>query len=106
MKRLVLTCITIGLAILLAAGPASSQRSASVDYDNSRQVRLQGIVTKIDWVNPHAYFYIEVRDAAKTVTNWAIEFGNPIDLERDGWRSSSLRIGEVVTVEGIPVRAG
>jgi hypothetical protein len=67
-------------------------------------VQLKGIVTKIDWVNPHAYCYINVRDSAGTVANWAIEIGNPLDLEKDGWKRTALRIGDIVTVDGILAR--
>jgi Family of unknown function (DUF6152) len=93
------------LGVLLAALPAFAQRPASATYDNSRQVKLQGVVTRIDWVNPNAFFFIDVKDAAGTIANWAIQFGNPIELERDGWKRSALHIGDAVTVEGIPARS-
>src|SRR5262249_12931852 len=73
-------------------------------YDTARTVKLKGAVTRIDWVNPRAFLFIDVRDSNGTVTNWAIQFGNPLDLERDGWKRSSLHIGDVVTVEGSPLR--
>jgi hypothetical protein len=81
-----------------------AQRSFSTAYDSSRQVALQGVVTRIDWVNPNAFFFVDVRDASGTVTNWAVEFGNPLELERDGWKPSALHIGDQVTVDGIPTR--
>jgi hypothetical protein len=96
--------LVLSLGILLITSPASSQRSFSATYDGSRQVRLQGAVTRIDWVNPHAFLFIAVRDAAGTVANWAVEFGNPLELERDGWKRSSLHVGDVVTIEGNPAR--
>jgi hypothetical protein len=68
------------------------------------QVKLQGPVTRIEWANPHAFIFINVRDSSGTVSNWAVEIGNPFDLEKDGWRRSSLHIGDVVTVEVIPAR--
>ena len=96
-------CVTLALgAALLAAVPVFSQQSFSATYDRNRQVKLQGTVTRIDWVNPHAFFFIDVRDATGTVTNWAVEFGRPLDLERNGWKWNSLRIGDAVTVEGVP----
>src|SRR6266516_239544 len=99
-----LDVLAVGLGILLAATPVAAQHSFSATYDSDRQVKLQGPVTRIDWVNPHAFFFIDVRDAAGIVTNWAVEFGNPLDLERDGWKRSTLHIGDVATVEGIPAR--
>jgi hypothetical protein len=84
---------------------AFSQPSFSATYDRSRQVKVQGAVTRIEWVNPHAFIFIDVRDAAGTTTNWAVEIGNPLDLERDGWKRNALRIGDVVIVEGLPARS-
>ena len=104
MRHMVSSVVTAGLGVLLAVMPVSSQRNVSATYDSSRQVKLQGVVTRIDWVNPNAFFFIDVKDAAGTVMNWAVQFGNPIELERDGWKSSALHVGDAVTVEGIPAR--
>src|SRR5437762_419156 len=104
MKHTVLSVAKIVLTVLLAAIPSFSQQSLSATYDNGRQVKLQGPVTRIDWVNPRAYFFVDVRDAAGTTTNWAVEFGNPLELERDGWKRGALHIGDLVTVEGAPAR--
>lgn len=92
--------LVFGLAIatLRAQGPASST------YDRERKLKLEGSVTRLEWVNPRAFVFLDVRDAAGTVTNWAVEIGNPLDLEKDGWKGSTLRVGDVVTVEGIPAR--
>jgi Family of unknown function (DUF6152) len=87
------------LAVLMAACPAFGQNGFSANYDSARQLTLKGIVTEIDWVNPHAYFYINAGDA-----NWAIEFGNPLDLEKNGWKPTSLRIGDIVSVDAFPAR--
>src|SRR3989304_427851 len=88
--------------LIPAAAPAPAHHSISATYDSARQVKLQGIVTRIDWVNPHAYIFINVRDTNGTVTNWALEIGNPFDLERDGWKRGTLRIGDTVAIEGNP----
>src|SRR4051794_32677846 len=90
--------------LLLATTVASAQRSYTATYDNDRQVKLEGAVTRIEWVNPHAFFFIDVTDVGGTITNWALEFGNPLDLERDGWKRSTLHIGDIVTVDGVPAR--
>ena len=94
------------MAMVVATAPLSSQPPYSATYDSSRQIKLQGPVTRIDWVNPHAFFFIDVRDATGTITNWAVEFGAPLDLERDGWKRSALKIGDIATVEGVPAREG
>ncbi|PYS02647.1 MAG: hypothetical protein DMG15_28240 [Acidobacteria bacterium] len=92
------------LAILCTAPFLLSQRNFSTTYDSNRQVKLQGIVTRIDWVNPNAFLFIDTKDASGIVTNWAIQFGNPLDLERSGGKRSALHIGDAVTVEGTPAR--
>ena len=90
--------------MLLAVALVSAQPPASATYDRERKVNLQGPVTRIEWANPNAFVFVNVRDAAGVTTNWAVEVGNPLDLERDGWKRSSLKIGDVVAVEGIPAR--
>jgi len=84
------------------AAAAFAQRAAT--YDRERKVTLKGAVTRIEWVNPHAFLFVNVRDAAGTVQNWAVEFGEPLELEKEGWKANALRIGDVVTVDAIPAR--
>jgi hypothetical protein len=103
MKRAVFGFVLLAL-LSLNAPRMFSQRPVSATYDSGRQIRLQGPVTRIDWTNPNAFFFIDVRDATGTVNNWAVQIGNPLDLERDGWKPSVLRIGDTVTVEGTPAR--
>src|SRR5579862_3735202 len=79
-----LKALSLGLGIVLAAIPVAAQRAPSATYDSQRKVKLAGPVTKIDWVNPSAFFFVNVKDATGTVSSWAVEFGNPLDLERDG----------------------
>jgi hypothetical protein len=84
--------------------PAFAQNGFSADYDSARQMALKGVVTKIDWINPHAYFYVDVRDSSGTVTNWGVEVGNPLDLEAQGWKPTALHIGDAVNVDGFLAR--
>jgi hypothetical protein len=93
----------IGVFLLIGAN-ISAQRSFTTAYDPSRKVTLEGVVTKIDWVNPRAFLFINVRDAAGKLANWAVDFGNPLELERNGWKSSSLKVGDTVTVQGVAAR--
>jgi len=90
--------------MLLPAWPAVAQNGFSADYDSARTVTLRGAVTEIDWVNPHAYARINVRDKNGTIENWAVEIGNPLDLEKDGWKRDALHVGDVITVDGILAR--
>ena len=98
-NRIVVTALAafIAIATLHAQGPDAL-------YDRGRKVTLEGPVTRLEWVNPRAFAFIDVRDAAGTVTNWAIEIGNPLDLERDGWKRSTLHLGDLVAVEGTPAQ--
>jgi hypothetical protein len=91
------------LIILVSAG-AWAQQTSPATYDTDHKVKLQGSVTRIDWTNPRAYIFVNVKDAAGLVANWAIEIGNPLELEKAGWKSSALHIGDVVTVDGSPAR--
>jgi len=104
MKREKMQWLASSLGIVLSLAPVCAQQAPSAAYDGDRKVKLAGVVTRIDWVNPGAFFFLNVRDSGGTIANWAVEFGNPLDLERDGWKSSSLRIGDAVTVEGLPAR--
>ncbi len=88
--------------LLLIASPLMAQHAAT--YDGQRRITLKGAVTRIDWVNPEAFVFLNVRDAAGTVINWAVEVGNPLELERDGWKRTSVHTGDALTVEGIPAR--
>src|SRR5262245_16780325 len=104
MKRWLFCVAAVALASLSVC-PVYSQRPFSASYDANRQVKLQGVVTRIDWVTPNAFFFIDVRDATGTIANWAIDIGNPLELERDGWKRSTLRIGDTVAIDGIPARS-
>src|SRR5271170_2953618 len=96
--------ILLFLASVLFLATSWAQRAPTSTYDSDRKVKLAGVVTRIDWVNPGAFFFVNVRDSSGTIANWAVEFGNPLDLEKDGWKPSSLHIGDTVTVEGFPAR--
>ena len=89
---------------LLLIAVVFAQRQPSTVYDIDRQVKLQGPVTRVEWVNPHAFLFVNVRDAEGSVTNWAVEFGEPLELERQGWKANTVRIGDVVAIDANPAR--
>jgi hypothetical protein len=91
----------------LASGAALAHHSFSAEFDAAKPIKLTGIVTKVEWTNPHVWFYINVKDAATgEVTNWGAEMGPPHGLQRSGWRRETLKIGEEVTVDGFMARNG
>jgi Family of unknown function (DUF6152) len=97
----------IAIGVLLTATSALAHHSFSSEYDSKQPVTLKGLVTKVEWQNPHAYFYINVKDEATgAVTNWALEMGAPSGLQRQGWTRNTLQVGDLVTVEGTRARNG
>src|SRR6478609_1955165 len=97
-------------AVLLSIGaalPSVAHHSFAAEYDATKPIKLTGKVTKLEWQNPHTYFYIDVKDAKTTeVANWAVELGSPNSLMRLGWSRKSMKIDDVVTVEGSLAKDG
>jgi hypothetical protein len=97
----------VSFAGLLAAVPVVAHHSFAAEYDADKPIKLTGTVTKIEWTNPHCYFYIDAKNETSGKTeNWGFEMGNPNALLRLGWTRNSLKIGDAVTVEGTRARDG
>jgi hypothetical protein len=84
----------------LAVAPALAHHSFEAEYDGSHTTTLSGIVTKVDWVNPHAYIFINTKDDAGAVKEIRFELGPPYALVRGGWKRDTVKIGDKITVEG------
>ena len=88
-------------AILLAAGlPVFAHHSGAAEFDANKKLDLSGVVTKIEWTNPHAHFYMDVTDVSGKVTNWNFELASPNVLIRNGWSRNSVKQGDKVSVTG------
>ena len=106
MKKSMFTFLGVSFGVLLAATPLLSHHSFAAQYDGQKKVTLKGIVTKVEWMNPHAYFYINVTDTNGKVANWALEMGALAGLQKQGWTRNTLHIGDEVIVNGSLAKDG
>ena len=106
MTRTTAGLVVAAIGILMLSLPLRAHHSFAAQYDSNKPITLNGSVTKLEWMNPHIYFYMDVKDASGTVINWSVEGGAPNTLYRAGWRRDSLKVGDVVTVEGFLARDG
>jgi hypothetical protein len=95
-------CAAIAGAVLLAlALPVFAHHSGAAEFDSTKKIDLTGTVTKVEWTNPHAHFYIDVKDSSGNMVNWNLELASPNVLIRNGWKRNSIKPGDTVGVTGI-----
>jgi hypothetical protein len=92
------------VGLLAMAAPISAHHAFAVEFDAKKQVTLSGVVTKVDWSNPHTYFYLNVKEQSGSLVNWTFETAGPNTLEKLGWDRKSLKVGDQVTVTGYRAR--
>jgi hypothetical protein len=97
--RFVLSVAVAGV-IWLAESPALAHHSGAAEFDSTKKIDLTGVVTKVEWTNPHAHFYMDVKDPSGSVANWNLELASPNVLIRNGWKRNSVKPGDTVSVTG------
>jgi uncharacterized protein DUF6152 len=107
MKGRMFAVLAGAIALTASVMPLSAHHSFAAEFDGSKTVTLSGVVTKVEWMNPHTYFYVDVKDAETgKVTNWACEMGSPNGLTRQGWTRNTLHVGMVVSMNGTLAKDG
>ncbi len=97
--------VVLGLALVALAVPVSAHHSWTAEYDAKKPVTVKGVVSKVEWTNPHTHFYVDVTDAAGKVTTWNFEMASTPALERGGWSRKTMPVGTPVIVEGFAGRS-
>ena len=98
----------VAIAVWMLSTPASTDghHSAAAEFDAAKRITITGALTKLDWMNPHTLFYMDATEDGSKIANWSWELPSPNQLMRAGWMRTSMKIGDVVTVEGIHARDG
>ena len=106
MRYGIIRSFLLALTLSASSAPLLAHHSFAAEYDDKKPVTLKGTVSKVEWTNPHARFYVDVKDEKGVVTNWEFELGSPNGLMRSGWTRNSLKQGDVITVAGSLAKDG
>ena len=97
--------LVVGLALSALVVPVSAHHSWTAEYDAKKPITVKGVVSKVEWTNPHTHFYVDVTDASGKVITWNFEMASSPALERGGWSRKTLPVGTQVVVEGFAGRS-
>jgi hypothetical protein len=106
MTRSLLILLTVGFSLTLGSRPVLTHHSESAEYDQAKPVKVTGTITKVEWQNPHVWFYVDVKDESGKITTWGFSNSPPGSLMRRGITKAALKLGAVVNVEGSRARDG
>ena len=104
--RAKVSSLVASVALLLAASPAMAHHAFAAEFDTDQPVTVRGVITRVDWVNPHSWIYVDVKEADGKVVTWRFEMGPPNALLRMGWRKDSIPPGTLVKIEGYRAKSG
>ena len=104
--KAIIGVVVVGVALVVSGARPAAHHAFSSEYDEKKVVTLKGTVTKIEWLNPHAKFFIDVVNQDKSVTNWEFELASPNSLTREGWDRHTLTVGDAITVSGFAAKSG
>ena len=106
MRTKLLVLVTAMALLMLASAPAVAHHAFSAEFDGTKQVNLRGTITKMDWINPHAWLHIDVKETDGSVAKWMIELGPPNSLLKRGWSKKSVPVGIEIVVLGYQAKDG
>jgi hypothetical protein len=105
MKRIIVS-LTLVVCLLLSAAPVVAHHAFATEFDANKPVTKKGYVTKIEWTNPHVWFYLNVKNGQGVVENWGFEMGGPNGLANQGWTRNTMKLGDELVVDGFLARNG
>jgi hypothetical protein len=106
MRKGFVALLALVLGVMASAGPAIAHHSFAAEFDGNKQVTLKGHVTKVEWTNPHVWFYLNVKKADGAVENWGFEMGPPHGLQSRGWTRTTMKLGDEIEVNGSLAKNG